>query len=69
MSGAVTTITRDGATLMRDAVPDAVKDLLIPYTLPEFEDEKDQLLIETGDIRSSDDNPFEPYLDPFRRQF
>jgi len=68
MSGAVTTILRDGSTLMRDDVPPAVKDLLAPYILPEKEIEDDQKgLLEYGDIRSDDDSPHEPWMDPFRR--
>jgi hypothetical protein len=61
MSGAVTTITRDGSTLMRDDVPPSVKDLIAPYILPERETEDDGAgLVEMGDIKSSDDHPFDP---------
>jgi hypothetical protein len=66
ISGAVTTIVRDGATLMRDELPPAVKDLLAPYVLPEREEEDDRAgLAEFGDVRSTDDYPY----DPLRRRW
>jgi hypothetical protein len=59
MSGAVTTITRDGATLQRDDVPPAVNDLIKPYVLPERENDDDQQgIVETGHLRDSDVNPW-----------
>lgn len=55
VSGVVTTITRDGATLQRDDVPPVVRDLLKPYVLPEREDEDDgQGIVSFGELRSTD---------------
>jgi hypothetical protein len=62
VSGVVTTITRDGASLQRDDIPPTVNDLIKPYVLPEREDDTDgQGIVEYGDIKSSDYNPFDPW--------
>jgi hypothetical protein len=62
IAGMVTTITRDGSTLQRDDFPPAFNNLIAPYILPERENEDDQAgIVETGDIRSSDDHPYDPF--------
>lgn len=59
VSGVVTTITRDGATLMRDDVPPVVNDLIKPYIQPESADEDDRSgIVEFSSLRDSDSNPW-----------
>lgn len=53
MSGMVTQIQRDGATLLRDDVPPIVRDLLKPFVLPETEDDHSGR-VEFGTLRNSD---------------